>query len=30
LVSALQDFNQSGDDTLVLPFDYLEVVASKQ
>ena len=30
LAEALNDFNQSGDETLVLPFDYLEVVATKR
>ena len=30
LVEALGDFNQSGDETLVLPFDYLETVAVKR
>ena len=30
LVEALSDFNQSGDETLVLPFDYLETVATKR
>jgi ubiquinone/menaquinone biosynthesis C-methylase UbiE len=29
LIEGLGEFNQSGDETLVLPFDYLEVVAAK-
>ena len=29
LADALSPFNQSGDETLVLPFDYIEVVATK-
>lgn len=30
LAEALDEFNQSGDETLVLPFDYLEAVATKR
>jgi ubiquinone/menaquinone biosynthesis C-methylase UbiE len=30
LVAALSDYNQSGDETLVIPFDYIEVVATKR
>ena len=30
LIKGLSRFNQSGDETLVLPFDYLEVVATKR
>lgn len=30
LIEGLSYFNQSGDETLVLPFDYLEVVATKR
>ena len=30
LIEGLSKFNQSGDETLVLPFDYLEVVATKR
>jgi len=30
LVEALGDFNQSGDETMVIPFDYLETVALKR
>lgn len=30
LIEGLSNFNQSGDETLVLPFDYLEVVATKR
>jgi SAM-dependent methyltransferase len=30
LVEALGSFNRSGDETLVLPFDYLEIVATRR
>ena len=30
LIEGMSNFNQSGDETLVLPFDYLEVVATKR
>ena len=30
LAEALDEFNRSGDETLVLPFDYLEAVATKR
>ena len=30
LVEALGDYNRSGDETLVLPFDYIEMVAAKR
>jgi ubiquinone/menaquinone biosynthesis C-methylase UbiE len=30
LVEALGNFNQSGDETLMLPFDYLEIVATRR
>jgi ubiquinone/menaquinone biosynthesis C-methylase UbiE len=30
LVEALDPFNQSGDDTMVLPFDYHEIVATRR
>lgn len=30
LADALRPFNQSGDETLVLPFDYIEAVATKR
>ena len=30
LIEGLSNFNQSGEETLVLPFDYLEVVATKR